>query len=892
MFNHKTQEKLTNFFYALVIVISITILSFFEAFILPNELAYDFFERLMPKAQVHKVLLIEVPLDTHKLEPKTWLTLLKILEQKQAKQVVFTFMPSDVSSAFYCHAQKSGNVFFARPLQHDYHNNQVTLEPLPKTSCDIHFGVVDIPPHTLGIHSQQYDAFQIKGESYPALEVIAAEHFTSFKPINAPYHVNFGNRIDSLPRLQLDRILAGDLVSELVKERSVIVGYARDNVGLHTPLSMVHNTMISMPEYHALALNTLLSDERVIILNIKWTFLLLLNLLLLSMLVSRWLTIKQSLQLTLVFISIEFISAWMLYRYAHFGIPLGEMIMVQGLLYWIDLKTKMLNSAENTLYETLMESSFKLDESINSKSFSTDEYWSQIIMMGNEILGLNRQIVLAWCQGQPYANEVKALHCSLVDIDEKQRSYKKSPYTTAIKEKKVIHLKRDLLNPVDAAEEQYLVALFFGREVLGFWLLTIESSKPYNKKQFEESINDLANQMAKSLYHRQQWLLRTQTDKNLINRYVHSESDGWVYKALDNSITALEHQLLVLENIMDDLDTAIILYDVFGTVIRVNRRMKALSQTFGMKFHQMTALGFLMAVSQVDMEKAREYFRHIFLKQGNIVRQVKLMASIERFFILNMQLFYYQERVEGVESKIKQGILCQLIDVTQMKLQSTLKEQIAERLIFKFRNDMQSILTASNLLTSAKSGETEKRMVAGILKTKVNAHLQILNEVEKQLNVHLDATKTTTIKTYPVNAKESVLEAMESVAEMALKRQVTLQSDLPALVSLVFAAPYELTLVIASILTLLIDDATSQTEITINMEERDKWVTYRLKNVGFGIPNDRFQQYLFSNDVEISDKFKGIRRTIRVVKVWEGTLTAESQVGMGISFELRLRSFI
>jgi len=376
-------------------------------------------------------------------------------------------------------------------------------------------------------------------------------------------------------------------------------------------------------------------------------------------------------------------------------------------------------------------------------------------------------------------------------------------------------------------------------------------------------------------------------------RYFHFESGAILHKALDKSITALEHRLSVLENLIADSETPTILYDVFGGAIQVNHSMNALSHIFGLTPHKISALGFMMEISKMEMKTARDYFRDILLKQSKIVQQVKLSASIERIYILNMQLFYYQEKREGSEQAIKQGVLCQLFDVTQMKLQSSLKEQVAERLIYQFRNDMQSILMASQLLTSDKTGESEKKMVGGILQNKVNSHLNILNEVEAQLNAELDATSTTShFETYPVDPKEAVSEAMKNVAEAAVERQVKLQSDLPELVSLVFAAPNALTSVISRILALLIEDAVSNTDITIDMIERDQCLTYSLKNSGFGMPNERLQDYLFNSEVETSETFKGIHLALEWLKRWEGSLTGESQVGQGMSFELRLRSFI
>jgi len=70
-------------------------------------------------------------------------------------------------------------------------------------------------------------------------------------------------------------------------------------------------------------------------------------------------------------------------------------------------------------------------------------------------------------------------------------------------------------------------------------------------------------------------------------------------------------------------------------------------------------------------------------------------------------------------------LLCQLVDVTQMKLQSTFKDKVAERFIFQLRNDMHSILTASQLLTSDQASvpfqslisSTARRMSLNFLDT-------------------------------------------------------------------------------------------------------------------------------------------------------------------------------
>ncbi|EDN69506.1 membrane protein [Beggiatoa sp. PS] len=889
-------------------------------------------------------------------------------------------MPKGISSDFYCQAHQNGHVFFARSLQHEAKNvshrhffkkETAWLEPLPKLPdhCDIQFGIVAMPPQTHGIYRQQYTAFEIKGQTYPALEVLAAQHFLAKNPLlpltsmwdflnpSLPFFTKRGNvekeklgeaknpilppftngegifekgklaeippfpssqssslwkglreslgverisfhrkdtlyrihfsQFDRIPKLKLKRILAGGLINDLVEQRSVIVGLTRlSNVpGLHTPLTLSHNLMISTSEYHALALNTLLSQQPITRLNLIQTFLLLLVLMIMASLIYQRLSFRYFWLVTLIFSGLHLVIAWLLYEYAHFWVPLFEIIMAQILWYWIYFKNKVYKT-ETALCDTLITNSQRLENKLDSRYFMSPDYWAQLVVMLHDILALNRLIILEWQSELKYIHEVKALNCCLNDI--KKRRYQQQPYTIARRNRSAFHLKKALLKPIETAEEQFLVPLFFGDELQGFWILTIESRMRHDFNDFTNSLSDFANQLGELLYHRQQWQCRINSSQQIFNRLPFDNGN----KLLEQSMMALEHRLTLLENILDHLETATILYNLFGMTIKVNQRMKTLSQTFGLTPYQTTAVEFLAKIALLDRETAQHYFYHILFHQEKIVQQVKLSASdelllvpqSERFFLLNMQLFSYQDGVDGKVSK--QGILCQLVDVTQIKLHSTLKEQLAERLIVQCRQQMQSFLTTSQSNTGVDNEKSQG--LAGLLMDK----MKMLDEVETQLNKQIDVTSTTKVEIYPINAKQSLFDAMANLMIVATKPPVKFHYDLPETINLVFASPKELVSVITTLLSLLIEDAVPNSQILTQMVEQDNQISYRFHNQGFGMPDVRFQHYLFSHNAEVSGKFKDIRHAIKLVKIWKGTLTASSEVGRGISFELRLRSFI
>ena len=303
---------------------------------------------------------------------------------------------------------------------------------------------------------------------------------------------------------------------------------------------------------------------------------------------------------------------------------------------------------------------------INSKQLTTDNYWSQVVISLHNILGLERLIILDCRLGLNHAEEIAALNCSLADINE--QFYQQSLAQDIINFK---FLKSD--NPL---EEQLLIPLFFENELQGILLLGILQLND----DFIPTAWHFTNQIGEMLYYRQHFLKHAKTDIET---------------------TSLERRLSMLENIIDDSETATILYDVFGMATQVNQSMRALAQIFGLKTQTMTALEFFTIVGKTDIDTAKQKFRNLFLKQTQIVQQIKLSGVVERYFILEIQIFHYFD--EKLNLDMQQGILCQLVDVTKIKLQSTLKEQIAERLIFQFRNDMQSILTASQLLINQQT---------------------------------------------------------------------------------------------------------------------------------------------------------------------------------------------
>ncbi len=890
--------------YGLVIATFVWLLGWLGAFGFINGWAYDAFVRSQQgQISARQILLIEADSAQAQSGDNVWGNLLDILEKKGARQIAFSFSPGGTSSTFYKQAKSYGNVIFGQKLIADPTNpDAIMLEPVPLAAegIKVSYGVVAVPPDDYGVYRSQYLNYEIDGKPYPSVETITAQAVLGHPvSVTSPtYLVNFEMGSDRLPKVSLDRVLKGGLVDEMIKDRSVLIGFKRgsDTPGLRTPVTSADIRM-SILEYRGAALYSLLTKRTVTEPNLIVQLAILLALVAASLLAFQWLNIRQSTWLSLVMFVAYVAAAWLLLANARVWIPLAEMTITQ-LAFFVLFFRKRAIIEDQALHRMILNLSAKLEERLFPASFyDSQEHWSQAANMVNQMLHLNRLIFLERVPGDHRVREVKALYCTVEDIDEMRRDYERTPYSTAIKENGPIHIESKrvyLKNPAEN-ERQYIAPLVFGGDVLGFWVFGVDAEAVNLNPEFTQTVKDFSNQIAELLYHRQRWAARKEEELDSYRDIFGVEGKDVPCKQLGKSIELLDRRLTNLEDVMNGMGTATILYDLFGNVVQVNRHMEELAKSMGFVPYEMTALDFMTAVSGVDTQKARGYFQHIVLEHGGMSLPVKKLPDSDRSFILNVRALVQQEGTvdplaTGEAHPFEMhGILYELVDISEMKSLYQLKERLAERLVFQFRNDLQSIIAASSLLTHTEITHKQREHAEDIIQAKVDHMEGVFEESHNYMAVDIEEEVA---GVFPVDAKMPLDFAIHSLEQQSLERKVTIGSHASEFLRLVLASPHGLTAVLRSFLTLLLNDAIENSEIDIQIETQQGEIIYLMKNSGFGIPNERLQECLYGNEAFSSEEFKDVRESVLKIRSWGGSLNAISEVGEGMRIEMRLKSLI
>ena len=845
------------------------------------------------------VLLIEVQSENIERDgSQAWLHLLHTLEALGAKQIIFTMIPSHASEQFFQESKQYGNVFFGQHvLAHSLHSHATKLERLPAPLIGYdHVGVVSIPKNDLGVYRTQNTTVDIEGESYLALEYLAAM-YVGRGYLNIPdntYRINFMMELNQLPRVSFARIIRGELIPELVQGKSVLIGLADTRViaGLHTPISH-QNQSFSIMEYQGFALHTLLTDRMITMSSDLLLFFILMLIVFVGLISYQWMNEKMIGKVTLFLVGLYLFSAWWVLSYWHVWLPIVEMISAQLLLLYL-LSRHQKDVLDKEMKHLVMHASSKMmNELVPQNFYSTDEHWMQIISMVNQTLELNRAIFLERVEGDHRVREVASLHCNLQDLDEQRRDYERTPYSTAIVENGPIIVKKSYFKNKTDDEIQFLVPLVFAGKVMGFWAFGIREEKINTLPTFHSLVKNYARQIAELLHHRDKYQSQEKTDHSLVNQYMNLKGRDSLFSTLKSALSLMDRKMNTLEQVLQGLDEAVIMYDLFGRVTQANQNTERVFQGVDIRAYEASALDMLVAVTNMDVSEARQILRYVILEH----RSIHLKASALKKTSPNTMLSIHalsdveQNKISNGYSTVEydiRGVMFEFHDHNETYDLDKLKWTLAGHMNGQLLKDSKKIRDEIKLLCHHHLSAVSQDKILDEMRVNVQHISTLILETQNMLQVDAD---TSPIQCFPIDSQSCLQNAIIAMNHMAEQKDVKMNTQVKSL-HMVFAGPDQLDQVFNNILDIILDDAADASQLRIKANVHENGIMYQFDNQGFGIPNDRLQDYLYGDQLPETDKYRALRRNVDYIATWGGQLKVQSQVGQGFRVRMWLRSFV
>jgi CHASE2 domain-containing sensor protein/signal transduction histidine kinase len=879
----------------LTIAIFIWLLSILGLFQLPEGILYDRYVTLTPEISrsTSRILLINCNLSDKYRRDETWLRLITILNEFEPLRIAFTFLPLPASGEFYRRSIEDGKVIFGiEAIRNRQRPDTIELEPLPDTVQGLKFGIINLPRAFYGIYRYAQNSFALNNMVFPSLEAAVMKDINHDIKLPDSFLINFNGKFNGLPNIDLDDVMSGKLIPELVKDRVVLVGFksSESMPSLHTPLAL-KGILLSPLEFYGYALDTLISGNTIKTTHSLMKLIILLSMVILYLTISQIFRIRLSLILSYSILLLIFylVACYVLFSFINIWIPIVE-ILTLHVITSVTLITRKAMMEEEGLRKMLLETTIKLEKRLLPESFyNTEDHWSQLITFVSQSLELNRAIFLEKVEGEHRVREVKALNCSLEDIYERRRDYEREPYSTAILENGPVEIeKRSFFKNIREGEREYIAPLIFVNRVLGFWALSIDRSKVQDIPAFLSMVRDYALQISELLYFRQQQQIRLKRE-SWWRKFLRFEGTKLFYRELWENLSVFETRLLLLEKVLERMNTATILYDLFGRVIYINKQMTDILGSIDIRPYEMSALDLGVKLTGIEPEKVRGFLQRIILERDEVSLSVTMPSDINKMYMLYMRPIVYEGGempAIGVYPFMIMGIIFVLVDVSYLRSLEIFKNDLFTDLDYRLRNHIEAINLAATLLSQESLPEKQKQMALQILTEKVDTTNEFIKDMKEHL---LKDIFVSDLEHYPVDIKGPLLSAINDVSDIASKRGIRIDVVVPELAGFVYASP-RLKDVIVEIMKVILHDAIDNSEINVRLQEGEEIFELSISNKGIGLPQEILNKYLFSyTDETRSAELKALKAAIKQVRQWEGDIMVNSDVGKGMAFTVQLK---
>ncbi|WP_166263605.1 hypothetical protein [Marinobacter caseinilyticus] len=711
--------------------------------------------------------------------------------------------------------------------------------------------------------------------------------------------VNFLYLNAGLPLVGAEQVRSGALIPELVAAKTVLIGAVEPHFAssFRTPTT---DGTLSYLQLQGLIWETQVNQAAVLPTPMWQTLLAVFLLTCFNLLIFQPLTTRQALAVSTILVAAILTLAAFLLKARFQVLPVTELGLSQiaCLVFIRQIRWSRIDKAMESM---LTEAQSLLAERLTPTEFhQTENPWSQIIVLINQQLNLNRSILLEKVPQDHRVREIQALNCSLDHIAEKRRDYQRKPYSDAIELAGPLQLTGTYFKDVTEGELEYIAPLMFGNQILGFWALTVKTDAQWNREAFEHNIANFSRQIAELVYHRDQWQRDQRRNKSKSHSILTLQGGRQVHTELEGALFLLQKRLDELEDVFSGLSSAAVLFNLFGQIKLVNHRMESLANQAGLTLYKTTAVELLSHLCEISLDAARRHLRHVTLKQLPVTLTVRRMIPDKRF-VLNMRPIRPDADTQVGDLNAREvepfelvGILFELVDVSHTEQLLFLRDDLYGQFARELKNQLNRITLAVTQIARLNDADPQRPVLVDTVDQSVSLSVQLLENLGKKYRN--DNEDSDFKMTAPVNAIRVLQEAETACSKLLERSRVTFKKQFPISTNLISVDGERLKLVILSIIELLAKDGVPDSQITIMIKEQSRdgklQTCIFFNNEGYGMPQSTLDAIL-ARDASMllgsSDQVEHCIGILRTVEYYGGTFTVQSEVGNGFRISLCFR---
>jgi signal transduction histidine kinase len=234
-------------------------------------------------------------------------------------------------------------------------------------------------------------------------------------------------------------------------------------------------------------------------------------------------------------------------------------------------------------------------------------------------------------------------------------------------------------------------------------------------------------------------------------------------------------------------------------------------------------------------------------------------------------------------------VVFELEDNSLLTTAQASRGRLAERLFLDLRSQLAAVDLAASMVANDAGWSADNPGLSRVIRQRVRSMVGRMSECEQYICA---PTQWESEDRLPVNAASVLETAVLERREAAARKNVAIRIRKRRFGIYIVAPEEKLHLVFATLLDLLLKDATDGSTIGIRLREGASVVSLEFQNHGFGMPNEVFHEYLHREVAGRGEEIAALRKVCGWIENWGGSYQACSAVGEGIKVTLRFAKFL
>ncbi len=713
---------------------------------------------------------------------------------------------------------------------------------------------------------------------------------------NRQYLIDYAGGTSHIPRLSLRQAIDDEWLEQLANDRLLMIESARDmDAHLATPLDGSFG--LSLAEYQAYAIDTMLRERMITAPGPSVIAIGVIVVLLLSGVVAQWLPATTAGVIALLTMAAVTVTSWWVLHYFQLWLPVTELNLAAFLSLLIAGQTRRV-AEEREVDGIERRLVGMIATRLRARGIAdANNPWRHVQRFVTQHLNLSRSILLELPTGTQHLVEVASAGCSIDDIVERRRDHRREPFKQALAARQATQLGSQFLQQSDDAEIEYLTPLLHAGQVVGYWYAAVDRALSEPLRPAPADINLFANQTATLLA---QW--RADNEQYLASKRWRRYLPGhWPrrYRSLVHAAGQIDDRMLALERVLNGLSRAILVFDLFGRLRLTNNAAEQLARQKDLAIYTTDGLSLLTQWCGLTEPQARELLRDTIVSH----RQFDLPVSgieLDTPHVLNVAPVLSRAPSEDgkvMDGNDTQGILLELRDVSRLHQSHRWFQDLVGQFAQKVRNDLEAVSLAWTRVRPTLDEDQER--VAAVLDRRLPAAAAGMQMIEEHAESMQNWDQAAVV---PLDVRDAINEAIQQTAVAQNQARVSVHTELPQFLHLAFAGYGELTDLLKAGLNLLLEDASSGSQIRLIVSDVVADATSNglplvriaMSNEGYGVPAEHVEQLMQDvasvvDSVAADDLLGQLAARKSQVDSWGARLILDSAIGHGFTVTIDLK---